>query len=239
MRLKLLLAGLLMLLPLPALADVTASYNAGGKDKFVVEADDGGNFRLGMGDKIGVLHRDGVDYALVANAAGDLCVARLSDVLELILGQIKSKEGAAGGTMPAMTFELRPGAAETVAGYAGMIWLFGPRPEPGREERRDLEVVFSGDPALAPIAAAFRHLVVLANPFITQMFGGEGNFPTVSAELFGKGAPLRLGSILTLESVSKTDIAASRFDLPGPVLEPVEFFKAVTPGEGGGLPALP
>lgn len=236
MSLRLLFAGLLMMLPFPAFADVTATYSAG-KDSLVVEADEGGNFRAGVADKFAILRLDGVDYVLVPDAAGDLKVARFADVLALVAGQLK---GQGGDEMPAMVFEMKPGAEESVAGYAGMMWLFGPQPAPGKEARKPLEIVLSGDPVLAPIGLVFRHLVELGNPLIGTMFGGgAGNFATASAELLGKGAPLRVGPVLKLESVATTEIAASRFTLPGPVLEPVEFLQAVSPSEGGGLTPLP
>ncbi len=240
MRLKLLLAGLLILLPVPALADVTAQYSAGPKDRLVIEADDGGNARASIGEKVAVIRRDGVDYVLVADATGDFRVARLGDVLALVAGQLKGKQGGDGAGLPALTFEMRAGAEENVAGYGGTIWIFGPKPEaPGKEAGQQLEVVMSGDPALAPIGLFFRQLVEAGNPLIDSMFGG-GNFPTASAELFAKGTPLRIGPMLKLESVSTAEIAASRFDLPGPVLEPIEFLEAITPSQsGGGLPPLP
>lgn len=236
MRLNLLLAGLLMLLPMPALADVTASYIAGPKDKLVIEADDGGNFRVGLGEKFWVIRRGGVDYVLAPNAVGDLKVARFDDVLALVAGQLKGKEDGASATI----FEMHAGATESVAGHGGTVWLFGPRAEaPGKEAPKPLDIVMSGDPALAPVGAVFRHIVAVANPLIGNMFGGGGNFPTATAELFAKGTPIRIGPALTLESVSTAEIAAARFELPGPVLEPVEFLQAIMPSEGGGLPPLP
>lgn len=238
MYLKLLLAGLLLLAPLPALADVSAHYSLGSKDKLVIEADDGGNFRTELGDKFTVIRRDGVDYIVMVDAAGGFEVARFDAVLALIAGELKQSGDGAGS--PALTFEMRAGAEESVVGYSGMIWFFGPRPVPGKEAGKQVEIVMSADPALAPIGVVFRHLIELANPLLGNMLGAGGNFPAASAELFTKGTPLRVGPVLKLESVSTTEIAAARFELPGAVMDPVEFLKEATPSEsGGGLAPLP
>lgn len=57
--------------------------------------------------------------------------------------------------------------------------------------------------------------------------------------MFAKGTPLRVGPLLKLESVDTAAIADTRFTLPGTVLEPMEFFAAISPDEGGSLPKLP
>ena len=106
---------------------------------------------------------------------------------------------------------------------------------------KSLDVVISADPALAPIGAAFRHMVEVAGPAFATFFGDTGNFTPLLTELFAKGTPIRVGPLLKLQSLSTDRIGAERFELPGAVLEPLEFLQAVSPSEGGGagLPPLP
>lgn len=235
MRLRMLLAGLLMLLPAPALADITAHYSAGEKDKVTVEADDGGSVRASFGDKFAFIHRDGVDYVLVADNAGGFAVGRLADVFELISGQLK------GRVATEATIELRQGGEEAVADFAGTIWFLGPKEVPGQSNNQALDFLISGDTRLAPIGAFFRRLFGIGAPMLGTMFGGgEGNFASLADTLFARGAPIRFGPMLKLESVDTADVPLSRFDLPGPVLEPIEFLEAVTPSQSSaGLPNLP
>jgi hypothetical protein len=243
MRVKLLLAGLLMLLPFPAFADVTASYSVSGKDKLVIEADAGGNSRASLGEKFAVIRRDGIDYVLVADAAGDLKIARLEDVVAMVTGQLKNMGGGAPGLSKgpfSMIFEMKPGGGqESVAGYSGTLWHVGPA-EQGADGAPPLPVVLSGDAALVPVGAVFRNLLGQVQPMFDALFGAGGNFSAVLLDLLDKGTPLRIGPALTLVSVSTAEIAASRFELPGTVLEPMEFLTAITPSESGaGLPPLP
>lgn len=238
MRLKLMFAALLMLLPVPALADVTARYALGekGEDTLVIESDDGGNLRAGVGEKFLLIRRDGVDYIIVGDAAGTMKVARFDAVLEVVSGQMKTMVGGTDATR--MKFVLTEGGPETVAGRAGTIWNFGPEEEGGKPGKM-LDVVISGDPQLAPIGLLFRRMVESIGPVMGGLLG-PGNFAALGTELFSKGAPLRVGPVLKLLSVDTADVAASRFDLPGPVIEPMEWLAAMTPeGSGASMPPLP
>lgn len=172
MRLKLILAGLLMLLPFPALADVTARYSAGPKDQLVIEAAASGNTRISLGEKFAVIRRDGVDFVVAADAAGNPKVARLDGVLALIVGQTKVEASTEGA---GKVFQLNAGAEENVAGYSGMTWLLGPAPSaPGKPVENPLDIVISTDPALAPIGVCFRHLIELASPMLGPATGETG-----------------------------------------------------------------
>ncbi|MCW3847131.1 hypothetical protein OF829_07755 [Sphingomonas sp. LB-2] len=239
MRLKLLFAALLALLPVPALADVTAHYVAGPKDPLVIEVADGGNARFSIGDKFAVIRRDGVDYVLVANATGGFSIAKLADVLELISGQMKS--GGIDVSVKPQLFELSAGGEESVAGYSGMVWTLAQKPSaPGKGPGDPIDVVISADPALAPVGTVFHHLIDVMNPIFRLVVGDTGNLGRLLGELTAKGTPLRVGPILALDSVSNAEIGAERFELPGTVLEPMEFLAAVSPAQSGaGMPPLP
>lgn len=232
---KLLLAGLLLLLPLPAFADVTAHYAVtGSQETIVIAADDGGNLRADIAGKLSIIRRDGVDYVAVADAGGDMKVTPLADVLAMLAAQLPSDD-----KRPTLHFTLSAEGGEAVAGYPGMLFKFGPDSPAGEEAgKRLIEVVLSNDPRLAPVGAFFRHLIEVANPVITAGMGA-GNFGEVANQLFAQGAPLRIGKAFSLASIDTADIPASQFELPGPVLEPMEFLQAVMPSEGGGLAPLP
>jgi hypothetical protein len=237
MRLKSVVAAMLLLLPAPALADVTARYAVEGKDQLVIEADDGGNARLSLGEKFMLIRRDGVDYIIAADASGKLHVAPFDGVAEVLSGQFKGLFAAGGDAEPEMTFILEPGAQETIAGREGMGWRFGPGPKDGKPGDL-IDVVMSADPALAPIGQVFQRAVATLGPVI-GLYGGD-NLTELAGELFAKGTPLRVGAKFRLDSVDMADLPASRFELDGPVLEPMEWFEAIMPSaSGAGLPPLP
>ncbi|MDF7777467.1 hypothetical protein P1X14_19575 [Sphingomonas sp. AOB5] len=236
MRLKLLFTALLMLLPVPALADVTARYSAGEKNELVVMVDDGGNYRAEVTGAVILIRRDGVSYIAVKNAKGEFVVTRTEALLEMLSAQLKPFAAqAAAKADPKMKFSLLPGNSnETVAGRTGALWRFGPvKPDTAEAERNKdlLEFVMSADPLLAPVGRVFHDMFGIIAP-VAEIFLGEADLTASGKELLGKGAPLRVGNGLKLTSVDSADIAASQFELPGAELEPMEFFEAVGPDAG-------
>lgn len=84
------LAALLVLLPAPALADVTAHYIV--QDKPVtIEIEDGGNARMTLADKVTLIRRDGIDYLVTKDATGATRVVRGQDLLAVFQAQMKSR----------------------------------------------------------------------------------------------------------------------------------------------------
>lgn len=75
-----LLLPIALLLPAPALADVTARYDAHGAE-FAVEVDDGGNARAGIDGRFALIRRDGVNYVVLYSRDGVPHVARADAVL--------------------------------------------------------------------------------------------------------------------------------------------------------------
>src|SRR4051812_6716173 len=130
MRFKPLLAALLMLLPVPALADVTAHYAVQDKS-LTIEVESGGDVRLTIEDKFTLIRRDGIDYAVVKDATGAFRVARVEDLLAMVRAQMQGAHPPKGA--PAKTsFILPESGSETVGGYPGTVWKFGPAaPEDG------------------------------------------------------------------------------------------------------------
>lgn len=242
MRLKALLTALLMLaLPAPALADVTARYSANGKPTIVVEVDDGGNHRAEIADSVILIHRDGVDYIAAKTPKGDFIVTRLDTLAAMIGSQLKGIAEVASKNDDKTKFQLIPGGKdETVAGRSGTVWRFGPV-KPGASaadlDREMLDFVMSADPQLAPVGRVFLQSLTTLLP-IAELILGEADLSARAAELLGKGTPIRIGEAgkaekgLKLVSVDTADIDASRFELPGAEVGAMEFFEAVGPEAG-------
>jgi hypothetical protein len=243
MRLKLLLIALLALVPLPALADVTAHYSAG-TNAVTIAADDGGNFRAEFGPTVTLIRREGVDYVVMQDSGGQARVTRADDLLAIVRAQMANPETKPPAEL-AMEFALTSTGDETVAGHAGTLWRFGlagkpsvtgtPAPPPPGSQ---LDFVISTDPALAPIGGVFRHVFDAVSPVMLAQLG-EGNFLPLAGELLAKGTPIRVGPLLTLDSVDTAEIAAARFELPGPVLPAAEFMTFTGPPAPAAMPPLP
>ena len=107
-----------LLLPAPALADVTANYAAHGA-RFVVEVDEGGNSRAGIDGKFALIRRDGVDYFVLYARDGTPHVTR-ADAALVAFGKKSPPPTAKWRT------ELTAGGNAVVAGYPGTVWRFGP-----------------------------------------------------------------------------------------------------------------
>lgn len=241
MRVKVLLTALLMLLPVPALADVTARYSAGEKQVLVIEVDDGGNHRAEIADSVILIRRDGVDYIAAKNAKGDYVVTRLDTLVAMIASQLKGIADVASKNDDKTKFQLIPGGKdETIAGRTGALWRFGPVKPGATDADRDremLDFVMSADPLLAPIGQVFLQSLTTLLP-MADLILGEADLSARATELFGKGTPIRVGEAkkgdkgLKLASVDTADIAASRFELPGAEVEAMAFFEAVGPESG-------
>lgn len=237
MRFKTLAAALLMLLPAPALADVTAHYAI--KDRpMTIEVEDGGNARMTVADKITLIRRDGIDYVAMKDATGAMRVVRAQDLLATLQAQMKDTPPPVGAP-----HDLTPvqGAAETVAGYPGTAWKLMPAAGSAAPPMpiSSVDFVISADPKLAPVAAYFRHLVDTVVPIFLPMIGGS-NVVACADALLGHGAPIRIGPLLTLTGVDTAGIADDRFTLPGPVMSATEFLEAVDPSKAAqALPPAP
>lgn len=250
LRTKLLLATILALAPLPALADVTARYSAGGKE-LVVEVDDGGNSRIDVAGKFAIIHRDGVDYVAVTDKTGTK-VFELEAMVTLVKGFIpKTEDKDAKG----MKFDLAPGAAVAIAGQPGTAWKLLLVEGPGEDKKKHLEMVVSADARLAPVGDVFRRAIDTMNSFLGAFFPEDTGFSARLIELFGKGTPLRILPIeegatkpekplIEFKSLDTADIDAKHFELPAPVTSADEILGAMGAlmqpgGAGGAIQDLP
>ncbi|HEX8301706.1 hypothetical protein [Sphingomonas sp.] len=227
------LAALLALLPMPALADVTARYSAG-KTELVVESDDGGNARITVAGKFGIIRRDGSDYVVVTTPTGETKVAALAELLAMMSGAMTARtKSAAPSGLAIEKFVLLAKGEATVGERKGSLWSFGPDKEQDGRPGKMLDVVISADPALAPIAAVFRRTLESLLPVLGAVIPEASGFAPKALELIGKGAPLRIDKLVELQSVATTEIDPKRFDLPAPVITAMEFLSAMSPGETG------
>lgn len=227
MRLNKLLAGLLALIPCPALADTTATYEAG-TVPFTVEVADNGNSRIGIEGQFVLIRRDGVDYIVLTDRAGAAHVARADAAFAAFV----TKKGPPPENG---AWHATPGARASVAGYTGTLWQFGP------EKDSPLELLMSPDPALAPVGALIGRYAEAVAEGITAKSAGHASALAGLHAVFANGTPIRVRdlpgpnstrepkTVIELQSVSKAPIDPHRFDLPGPVLTPDAFLKAVIP----------
>lgn len=186
MRWKLLLGSLLMLAPVPALAQVTARYTAG-KSDLTIQAMPDGDFRADIGPG-SIVRIDGTDYVIFATPGAAPLVTKFQDVFALIRKEMEPApvrpdtppEGehplAGGDTVlsedqtearravpvspPApnlFKFALVAGGEEIVAGYAGRVWDWG----------MTLDVP-GADPA-APSAKDRKQFVMSADPRLAPL----------------------------------------------------------------------
>lgn len=214
-----------LLLPAPALADVTASYTTGSA-VLTVEVDNGGNTRAGVDGKFLLIRRDGVDYVVMYDH-GTAHVARAAEALAQFAKHAPTPQGKSWKT------ELSAEGDATVAGRPGSVWRFGPAGE------SPLEFVMSPDPALAPVGQVFARVADSFGAFVDTQVGPTGDAATGVRSLFSHGTPLRISDtrveparpkvLIELQSVSTAEIDAHRFDLPGPVMTAEAFFAAVMP----------
>ncbi|TGX52596.1 hypothetical protein E5A73_13145 [Sphingomonas gei] len=211
---RLLLSAALALVPLPALADVTAHY-AVGKDGLSIEADDGGDWRVEVPGQFSLIRRDKLDYIVLVQDK-ETTVFKLDDLIALAKPKLF---GAHKPSDPFTTarFALTDGGASEVAGYKGVRWNFGP--EKADPNGPSLAVVTSKDPALAPIGAVFRALEQRVEGLAAGQFGAESNFVATVRRLFESGTPLSAAPLIVLRSVNTAEIDPKRFELPGPVLD--------------------
>lgn len=231
-----LLAAILILLPLPALADVTARYSLG-KDVLLVEADDGGNARIGIDGKFSIIRRDGSDYVAMTNAAGETRVAELSELIILFDAAVAEGPKKGSVALEGMKFLLVAKGDASVGTRAGTAWSFGPEKENDGRTGKMLEVVMSDDPALAPVGAVLRRMVETFEPLFGMIASESSGFYAKALDLASKGTPLRI-DVVELQAVDTADIDVKRFELPAPVISAVEFMASMEPPQLD-IPSLP
>ncbi|ATY33828.1 hypothetical protein [Sphingomonas psychrotolerans] len=221
MRRAAVLAVALALVPLPAAADVTARYDLG-REALTVEVDEGGDYRAEVAGKVMLLRRGGVDYVVIFQGTTPLVVERqafLALATNKVSGMFPKSAGERRDMLVASAGE------ETVAGRRGTLWTIRAEKPGGKA----IQAVMSADRDLAPVGAVFASVLDAG----LQTFGAllpDSNLAERIREVMAKGAPLRLVLMeeLQLRSVSKAEIDAARFALPGPVMDASAFDQAMS-----------
>lgn len=212
-----------MLGPVPALADVSARYEAPKREHFhfkldmTIEVDDGGNVRTQAGEQAAyVLILDGVSYWVGKDHAG-LFVVRIDD-MATVFGEMSLRMGFPGNEMDPKTEAEQSKEAyvamgsREVHGRKGIAYGMSFRGKPPEIA----EYVISDDPRLAPLGQVFAKSFKLSANSLTRMLPGSslmaGAFEPIG-ELFKKGAPIQIMS-QELTDVSFDPIDPARFRLP-------------------------
>ena len=125
-------------------------------------------------------------------------------------------------------FETSMVGTDTLVGYSGTLWRYGPQGEP------PLELLMSPDPRLGRVGDVFRSVIDLIIGVTGSMLG-----PDQLRQVFAAGTPLKISSasadpekkelLIELESVDMAAIDPARFTLPGPVIPAADFVKLVAP----------
>ena len=207
--------------PLPAAADVTARYDLG-KDQLSVEVDDNGNYRAEVTGKAMLLRRAGAEYVVIFQGATPLVVE-----WQAFLALAKKMVPATPAEPSAERLDMLVAQAdeESIAGRQGTLWTIR-ADKPGGNT---IQAVMNADRDLAPVGAVFARVLDAG----LQTFGGlipSSNLAERLREVMAKGTPLRLVLMqeVRLRSVSKAEIDAARFALPGPVLDASAFDQAMS-----------
>jgi|GEM_PF-5682757 len=218
------ITGFLLLLLLASVqtarADITAQYHLWGVIGPIlkVEVAENGNARVSMRHGTALIRRDNILYHVESDDQGTFLVR------EEDFRSYHRRVIAEGGLpelppMQAGDLEIVELGLETVGGREGKVMAVQPRGQPlGEAERKELRqfaTVISSDPDLAPVG-----------PLVTSIFGGDllEGLPGMKdifakmREISERGAPIRIGWFLALETTSNEPIPATAFDLPGPVV---------------------
>lgn len=222
MRRTSLLAVALAMAPLPAAADVTATYSIG-KAQLTVEVDDSGDYRAEVPGSFALVRRGGEEFILITHN-GKVSAAR-SDVFFALLKTKAAKNAPTGGPAATMRFVTTQGEDEVVAGRKGSNWQIAPEAQ-GTDA---LVLVVSADPELAPVGGVFRSGIARALDGFAPFFGNNMGFRDQIVAVFAKGTVLRLAGPenIVLQKVSGDEIDAGRFAPPTELLDSEAFDAAL------------
>jgi len=221
MRLAAAVAALFALAPLPAAADVTAQYDLG-KEKLTVEVDDNGDYRAEVSGKFALMRRGGTEYVVFFK--DQACVVERDAFLALTSKMMPADLPKPTGE-PSQRALVSAGGEETIAGRSGTLWKI----RLDRPDANVIEAVMSPDRDLAPVGAIFAGVADAGLKMFAAMIP-SADFADRAREIFAKGTPLRLVLMqeVRLVSVSTAAIDATRFALPGPVLDAAAFDAAMS-----------
>lgn len=186
---------LLALAPWPALADVTASYQAG-KDRLTVEVADNGDARVEVGELVYIRH-GGEEYLTLGKAGDDQVSGRHDDMLKFLgtLFRADPETGSLAAPVP-VTPVLDPLPDTELLGLKGRAWRIWPRGK--NDPAGSIDASFSASPKLAPVNGVLQSAL---NSFIS-VFGPmdkRGHFRAILAMMGDKGTPLTVRNAATIQ----------------------------------------
>ncbi len=249
MRRPLLLAALLgVCLATPAMADVTVRYRAviaqgatasasQNVPGLTIAADGAGQARWDMAapgtpapgarqPSVALIAREGVGYfALNGPAPGMQIIGRVDDAFaigaEFAAPILQGPARETVRQVMSQRAEIIPVGPEIVSGVQGNLYRIVI--VSGESRSAPFEMVVATDPRLAPIGREFVRMIESVRPTLVAAGGGEPQLYTALRGMFGLGAPLRIGDMVRIESVSTDDVPDSQFALPGPAMTRAEL----------------
>lgn len=223
MRRTSLLAVALAMAPLPAAADVTATYSIG-KKQLIVEVDDNGDYRAEVPGSFALVRHGGDEFILITHN-GKVSAAR-SDVFLALLKAKAAKNAPAGGPGATARFVTTQGEEEVVAGRKGSSWQIAPE----AQGPAALVLVVSADAQLAPVGGVLHRTVARALDGFAPFFGNNMDFRDQIVAVFARGTVLRLAGPenIVLQNVSGDEIDAGRFAAPAELLDSAAFDAALS-----------
>jgi hypothetical protein len=226
------IAGLLVILAGPALADTTAVYEArNGAFKITIEIAANGDARSDVAAKPGsyVVMRNGEDFVVLTTPQGVVVdrMADLSQVTAKVAVEKTPELAKLGGELSHDLAAARlfvAGPVVSINGRSGTPYYF--RMGYGKVDRPPVAVI-STDPALAPIGRMMTRSFRMSEQMLSGMTGGQPNaFQVQLDEILNTGAPLAFAGA-QLVSVDNAPIVPSRFELPGPPESPAAIEKRI------------
>lgn len=211
LRLAALLAVLVLVaLPRPAHADITAEYYVWGPigPTMKVQVADNGNARVEMGGHLTAIQRDGVLYLVRADDAGSFVFRK--DEFDRIEAEMLDPD--LFPTERAQGVRIVEAGEETVGGRRGIALFLEEPGDPARDQERDQAFVVSPDDDLRPVGA-----------LVAQIWGGPmtpGALPRLQlmADIHARGTLIRMPLLLRLERTNNEPIPPAAFELPGPIV---------------------
>lgn len=201
------------LLPMPAMADVRATYGSSTPGVLTVEVDDSGAARASMtGHDVELIQSPTGQQFIVATADGKPNVMRVSDIMAML----KARNAA----RPVRSFSGERGkfvasGASVVSGFNGQVFKYQSAREPTPQAKG--AVVISDDPKLAPVG---RFVASLLSSLMTAT-GADALEPNAQlVDLLKSGTLIDLHGVTTLLTVETADLPPARFVLPAEPLSP-------------------
>ena len=211
----------------PAAADITARYvspmtSAVG---MTIEVNDKGDARAGMSNTSALLILDGVTYILASDLSGPYAVKQ-EDWVAVETERMRTALPAGFGSRPDPAYEIVAGGQETIGGRTGTVWSLR---RAGEARSGEIDFVICGDPDLAEIGRLFARQFNASMGIMRSLIGSTPDMFAKLEAIMAKGAVIRAGRLLRLDSVDNEPIPPSEFAFPGPLLSREDYAARAAP----------